>query len=172
MEVGQTIISEERLAKRIAELGVQISHDYTDHDDLLLLCVLKGASVFLTNLMQHIDIPHKIDFVAVSSYGVGRREPSGLVHIQAVPDVVGRNVLIIEDIVDTGYTLDYLRRRLLKQNPKTLRVCCLLDKTGRRKIEVPVDYSGFEIPDVYVVGYGLDADELFRNLPYVAELEE
>lgn len=171
MEAGRVVVAKEELDKRIAELGAQISSDYKSRD-LLLLGILKGSVVFLTELMRHITVPHKIDFISVSSYGVGARESSGLVHVQAIPDIAGYDVLIVEDIIDTGYTLDYLKRRLLKQNPASLRICCLLDKTERRKVIVPIDYRGFSVPNVYLVGFGLDADEYFRNLPYVAELEE
>lgn len=171
MEAGRVIVAKEELDKRLAELGTQISSDYEGRD-ILLLGILKGSIVFLTELMRYITVPHQIDFITVSSYGVGARESSGLVHIQAVPNITDRNVLIVEDIIDTGYTLDYLRRQLLKQNPASLRICCLLDKTERRKITVPIDYLGFPVPNVYLIGFGLDADEYFRNLPYVAELEE
>jgi len=170
--VDEVLISEEALQARIAEMGSSISHDYGGRD-LLLVCVLKGGVMFLTDLMRHISIPHQIDFMAISSYGTGARESSGIVRIlmDLGTDIQGRNVLIVEDIIDTGHTLEYILRLLEARNPASLRVCCLLDKPSRREVPIQVDYLGFAIPDKYVFGYGLDLDEFYRGLPLVATLK-
>jgi hypoxanthine phosphoribosyltransferase len=170
--VDEVLISEEALQARIGELGSSISRDYQGRD-LLLVCVLKGGVMFLTDLMRHISIPHQIDFMAISSYGTGARESSGIVRIlmDLGTDIQGRNVLIVEDIIDTGHTLEYIIRLLEARNPASLRVCCLLDKPSRREVPIQVDYLGFAIPDKYVFGYGLDLDELYRGLPLVATLK-
>ena len=166
----EVLIPEDRLQARIRELGAQISWDY-EGQDLLLLAVLKGSVVFLSDLMRCIEVPHAIDFMATSSYGSGM-ESSGVVRILKDLDapIEGRNVLIVEDIIDTGRTLDYLMRILRARAPASLRICALLDKASRREVLVPVDYVGFEIPDKFVFGYGLDYAEHYRNLPYVAVL--
>jgi hypoxanthine phosphoribosyltransferase len=170
--VEEVLVSEGTLQERIAELGTQISADY-EGKDLLLVCVLKGGVMFLTDLMRHISIPHRIDFMAISSYGTGARESSGIVRIlmDLSTDIKGRDVLIVEDIIDTGHTLDYILRLLQTRNPASLRVCCLLDKPSRREVPIAVDYLGFSIPDKYVFGYGLDLDEYYRDLPMVATLK-
>jgi hypoxanthine phosphoribosyltransferase len=170
--VGEVLISEEALQSRIAELGAQISRDYAGQD-LLLVCVLKGGVMFLTDLMKRITIPHSIDFMAISSYGTGVRRSSGVVRIlmDLSANISDRNVLIVEDIIDTGHTLDYLLNLLRTRDPKSLRVCCLLDKPDRREVPTEVDYLGFSIPDKYVFGYGLDLDEFYRELPLVATLK-
>jgi len=170
--VDEVLISEEALQARIAELGAQIACEYAGKD-LLLVCVLKGGVMFLTDLMRCIDVPHSIDFMAISSYGSGVRESTGIVRIlmDLSANITGRNVLIVEDIIDTGYTLDYILRLLRARNPASLRVCCLLDKPSRREVPIPVDYLGFSIPDKYVFGYGLDLDELYRDLPLIATLK-
>ena len=164
----QVFISEDELQKRVAELGAEISRDYAGKD-LLLVAVLKGSVVFLADLMREITIPHSVDFMATSSYGAAT-ESSGIVRILKDLDmpIIDRNVLIVEDIVDTGHTLTYLRKLLLERRPASLRVCTLLDKRERREVDVPLDYIGFEIPNEFVVGYGLDYAELYRNLPYIA----
>jgi len=164
----EVFITEEQLQKRVADLGAEISRDYEGRD-LLMVAVLKGSVVFLADLMRCVTIPHSIDFMATSSYGLAT-ETSGVVRILKDLDIpiTGRNVLIVEDIVDTGYTLDYLRRLLLEREPASLRIVTLLDKRGRREVDVPLDYVGFEIPNAFVVGYGLDFAELYRNLPYIA----
>jgi len=169
--VGEVLISEQALQSRIAELGAQISQDYAGQD-LLLVCVLKGGVMFLTDLMKQITIPHGIDFMAISSYGAGVRRSSGMVRIlmDLSANIAGRNVLIVEDIIDTGHTLDYLLNLLRTREPESLRVCCLLDKPSRREVPIEVDYLGFSIPDKYVFGYGLDLDEFFRELPLIATL--
>jgi hypoxanthine phosphoribosyltransferase len=168
--IAEILITPERLQTRIAQLGAEISKDYAGQD-LLLLAVLKGSVLFLSDLMRHIAVPHAIDFMATSSYGTGM-ESSGVVRILKDLDapIEGRNVLIVEDIIDTGRTLDYLMRILQARLPRSLRICALLDKATRREVPVQVDYTGFEIPDKFVFGYGLDYAELYRNLPYVAVL--
>jgi len=170
--VGEIMLSPETLQERIAALGEQISVDYAGQD-LLLVCVLKGGVMFLTDLMRQITVPHSIDFMAISSYGVGVRESSGIVRIlmDLGTNIKDRNVLIVEDIIDTGHTLQYILRLLQARNPASLRVCCLLDKPSRRQVQIEVDYVGFSIPDKYVFGYGLDLDELYRELPLVATLK-
>ncbi len=164
----EVFIPEHALQERVSELGKEISRDYAGQD-LLLVAVLKGSVVFLADLMRQITIPHSIDFMATSSYGAAT-ESSGIVRILKDLDIpiIGRNVLIVEDIVDTGHTLTYLRKLLLERQPASLRICTLLDKRERREVEVPLDYIGFEIPNEFVVGYGLDYAELYRNLPYIA----
>lgn len=168
--VAEVLIPSDKLQSRVTELGAEISKDY-EGQDLLLLAVLKGSVLFLSDLMRRITVPHAIDFMATSSYGIGM-ESSGVVRILKDLDapIEGRNVLIVEDIVDTGRTLDYLVRILQARLPRTLRICALLNKASRREVKVPVDYVGFDIPDKFVFGYGLDYVELYRNLPYVAVL--
>ncbi len=168
----EVLISEEQLRRRIQELGQAISADYAGQD-LLLVAILKGSVIFLADLMRAISIPHQIDFMAVSSYGVGARISSGVVRIlmDLAANIEGRNVLIVEDIIDTGQTLDYITRILRERGPKSLRICTLLNKASRRQVDIPVDYVGFDIPDKFVFGFGLDVDELHRGLPYVAVLK-
>ena len=164
----EKLITEDQIQARVKELGQQISAAY-EGKDLLLICILKGGVVFLTELMRCLTIPHEIDFLAVSSYGKEIRESTGVVRILKDLDepIDGRHVLIVEDIIDTGYTLNYIMRNLKSRKPASLKICTLLDKAERRKIEIPVDYTGFVIPDKYVFGYGLDLDEKFRNLPFI-----
>lgn len=166
--LAEKLIDEETLQTRVKELGAEISQDYEDRD-LLLLCILKGGVLFLTDLMRELSIPHDIDFMAVSSYGKEIRESTGVVRILKDLDepIDGRHLLIVEDIIDTGHTLDYITRILRARNPASLRICTLLDKAERRQVEIPVDYTGFVIPDKFVFGYGLDLDEKFRNLPFI-----
>ncbi len=172
LDLLEPLITEEQLQRRVAELGAEISRDYEGRD-LLLVAVLKGSVVFLADLMRHITTPHSIDFMATSSYGAAT-ESSGIVRILKDLDmpITGRNVLIVEDIVDTGHTLAYLRRLLLEREPASLRVVTLLDKRERREVDVPLDYVGFVVPNAFVVGYGLDYAELYRNLPYIAVPKE
>jgi hypoxanthine phosphoribosyltransferase len=169
--LGETLVTAEQLQRRVAELGEEISHDYAGRS-LLLVGVLKGAVFFLSDLMRYIEIPVEVDFMAVASYG-SATDSSGVVRILKDLDVAieGRDVLIVEDIVDSGLTLQYLLRNLGSRNPRTLEVCALLTKPERRKVDLPSRYVGFEIPDRFVVGYGLDHAERFRNLPFVAALE-
>jgi hypoxanthine phosphoribosyltransferase len=170
--VGRVLVDEQSLERRVAELGQAISQDYAGKD-LILICVLKGAVAFLTDLMRQITIPHEVDFLAISSYGVGQRESSGAVRLvmDLKSNIAGRDVLIIEDIVDSGRTMDYLLRTMWARQPASLRICTLLNKPSRRVIEVPLDYVGFDIPDEFVLGYGLDFDEKYRNLTYVGILK-
>jgi hypoxanthine phosphoribosyltransferase len=171
--IDRVLVDEESLQARVHELGQTISADYAGHD-LILICVLKGGVAFLTDLMRHITIPHEIDFLAISSYGTGQRESTGAVRLimDLKADIAGRDVLIIEDIVDSGQTMEYLLRTLGARQPASLRICTLLSKPSRRVVDVPLDYIGFEIPNEFVLGYGLDLDEKYRNLPYVAVLKQ
>lgn len=170
-DVAEILITEEELQARVAELGKAISNDYRGKD-LLLVCILRGAVVFLSDLMRHITIPHEIDFMAVSSYGAAT-ETSGIVRIlkDLETSIEGRNVLIVEDIVDTGLTLDYIISNLKTRRPASLRTCVLLNKSERRLVDVPLDYVGFDIPNKFVVGYGLDYGEKYRNLPFIGVLK-
>jgi hypoxanthine phosphoribosyltransferase len=170
-DLGDTLVARADLQRRVRELAAAVSRDYADRR-LLLVCVLKGAVFFLSDLMRHIDIPVEVDFMAVASYG-SATDSSGVVRILKDLDMPleGRDVLIVEDIVDSGLTLQYLLRNLGSRDPASLEVCSLLTKPSRRKVELPVRYVGFEIPDRFVVGYGLDYDERYRNLPYIAALE-
>jgi hypoxanthine phosphoribosyltransferase len=167
------LVDQEALHHRVVELAEAISSDY-EGKDLVLICVLKGGVTFLTDLMREITIPHEMDFLAISSYGIGQRESSGAVRLimDLKSDIAGRDVLIVEDIVDTGQTMDYLLRLFWAREPASLRVCTLLNKLSRRVVDVPLDYVGFDIPDEFVLGYGLDFDEKYRNLPYVAVLKK
>ena len=169
--VGEVLVSAEDLLRRVGELGREISRDYAGRP-LLLVGVLKGAVFFLSDLMRFIDIPVEVDFMAVASYG-SATDSSGVVRILKDLDVAieGRDVLIVEDIVDSGLTLQYLMRNLGSRDPATLEVCALLTKPQRRQVALPTRYVGFEIPDRFVVGYGLDYAERHRNLPFVAVLE-
>ncbi len=166
------LISEEQIAARIAEMGRQIREDYSD-TNILLVGVLKGAAVFLSDLLRAIDGAVDYDFVAISSYGNGTRT-SGVVRILKDLDEspVGRDVLIVEDIVDSGLTLQFLLENMKMHRTASVKVCALLDKVARRVVDVPIDYRGFEVPDVFVVGYGMDYAGLYRNLPYIGVLEQ
>jgi hypoxanthine phosphoribosyltransferase len=170
--IGEILVQPDDLKQKVREIGQQISIDYAERD-LLLVCVLKGAVFFLADLMRHIDIPCEVDFMAVSSYG-SETDSSGVVRILKDLDrpIAGRDVLIVEDIVDSGLTLQYLLRNLGAREPASLEVCALLTKPERRKVELPTRYVGFEIPDKFAIGYGLDVAERYRNLPYVAALTE
>ncbi len=165
----EVLIDEESLQKRVAELGAQISADYGENDDLILICILKGGVMFLVDLSRHIELPHEIDFLAVSSYGKGVRESSGNVRIDMDlgSNVTGRHVLIVEDIIDSGETLRFVMDVMLARHPASLKLCTLLNKPSRRRIDIPIDYVGFEIENKFVFGYGLDLDEKFRNLRFV-----
>ena len=171
-DVAEVLISEEQLQNRTMELVHEIIRDYRQIDDLLLICVLKGAFVFLADLSRELKRPHCLDFMGVSSYGAGTVS-SGAVRIvmDLKEDIAGRHILIVEDIIDSGRTLEYLIRTLKARSPASIKICSLLSKPSRREVEVPVDYIGFEIPDEFVVGYGLDFAELYRNLPYIAILK-
>ena len=168
--IGRILVQQDDLAHRVRALGEQISRDYADKD-LLLVGVLKGAVFFLSDLMRHIDVPCEVDFMAVASYG-SATDSSGVVRILKDLDTVieGREVLIVEDIVDSGLTLQYLLRTLRAREPASLEVCALLTKPERRTVDLSPRYIGFEIPDKFAIGYGLDYAERYRNLPYVAAL--
>jgi hypoxanthine phosphoribosyltransferase len=170
--IGETLVEEGDLTRRVGELADEISRDYEDRD-LLLVGVLKGAVFFLSDLMRQLEVPCEVDFMAVASYG-SSTDSSGVVRILKDLDrtIEGREVLIVEDIVDSGLTLSYLLRTLRARNPASLEVCALLTKPERRKVELPIRYVGFEIPNRFAIGYGLDHGERYRNLPYVAALAD
>jgi hypoxanthine phosphoribosyltransferase len=170
-DIGQVLISEEEIRAKVRELGAQISADYAGRS-VTLVSVLKGSLPFMADLMRAIDAPVQIDLMEVSSYGGATTESSGLVRIlkDLSSSISGRDVLIVEDIIDTGLTLNYLLRYLRGKNPASLRICALLDKPARRLVEIPIDYTGFTIPDEFVVGYGLDFGEIYRNLPFIGVL--
>ncbi len=164
----EVLIPAEELQKRIEELGKEISKDYQGKN-LHLVCILRGGVLFLADLMRHIDLPHTIDFMAVSSYGTGARQSTGQVRIalDLKEDIHDRDVLLVEDIVDSGYTIASVLEMLATRHPRSLKVCTLLDKAERREIEVPIHYRGFTIPNKFVFGYGLDLDEYYRNLAFI-----
>ncbi len=167
----QILIEPEKLQERIAELGRQLDADYAGKD-LVMVCILKGGVLFLTDLMRAVHIPHSIDFMAVSSYGVGARETTGVVRIimDLERDIRDKYVLIVEDIIDSGRTLSYICNVLQARGPASLKICTLLNKYERREIDVALDYVGFDIPNEFVFGYGLDVDEYYRNLPFIGVL--
>ena len=167
------LIAPDLLQARITELGQQIDVDYAGKD-LVMVCILKGGVLFLTDLMRAVHIPHSIDFMAVSSYGVGARESTGIVRIimDLERDIRNKHVLIVEDIIDSGRTLSYICEVLQARGPASLKICTLLDKYERREAEVPLDYVGFHIPNEFVYGYGLDLDELYRNLPFIGVVKD
>lgn len=170
--LSEILIDEKSLQIRVKELGEQISTEY-QNQDLLLICILRGGVPFLVDLSRHITIPHMIDFMAVSSYGVGKRESTGSarVTLDLQMDIRERNVLLVEDIVDSGHTISSVLQLLETRHPKTLKICALLDKPERREAEVPIHYLGFSIPNKFVFGYGLDLDEYYRNLPFVGVVD-
>ncbi|WP_370695430.1 hypoxanthine phosphoribosyltransferase [Patulibacter sp.] len=170
--IGEILIQADELQARIADLGAEISRDYEGRE-ILIVCVLKGAVLFVADLMRQVTVPVEVDFMAVSSYGSATRS-SGVVRILKDLDasIEGKNVLIVEDIVDSGLTLQYLMRNLRSRGPASIEVCSLLTKPSRREVEVPIRYTGFELPDRYAVGYGLDLAQRYRNLPYVAALTD
>jgi hypoxanthine phosphoribosyltransferase len=170
--IGDVLVPADDLQRRVRQLGQEISRDYAGKD-LILIGVLKGAVFFLSDLMRQLDIPVEVDFMAVASYGSATKS-SGVVRILKDLDAVieGRDVLIVEDIVDSGLTLQYLLRNLAGRSPRSLEVCALLIKPERRKVELHTRYVGFEIPNRFAIGYGLDYNERYRNLPYVAALKE
>lgn len=166
--LSEILIPEEELKDRIRELAEQVSRDYQDKD-LMLICILRGGVMFLTDLMRLLAVPHTIDFMAVSSYGAGARESGGQVRItlDLTTSIEGKDVLLVEDIIDSGNTISSVIKLLEVRNPNSLKVCTLLDKWERREAEVPIHYCGFKIPNKFVFGYGLDLDEYYRNLPFV-----
>jgi len=172
-DVARILIPERDLQARVAELGREINTLYDEDDHPLLICVLKGAFMFLADLTRHLDMRHEVDFMEVSSYGSGT-ESSGVVRIllDLEQSIEGRHVLIVEDIIDSGRTLEYITRNLRTRGPASLRVCTLLSKPSRREVDLPVDLIGFEVPDEFVIGYGLDYAEAYRNLPFIGVLKE
>ena len=170
--LAEVLIESDDLQARIAELGAEISEDYQG-EDLLLICILRGGIMFLTDLMRHISVPHMVDFMAVSSYGFGARESTGQVRISLDlnTNINDRNVLLVEDIIDSGHTIAAVLEMLETRRPKTLRICSLLDKAERREVVVPIHYRGFVIPNKFVFGYGLDLDEYYRDLPFIGVVD-
>ncbi|PJF43942.1 MAG: hypoxanthine phosphoribosyltransferase [Phototrophicales bacterium] len=165
----EILITESQIQQRVAELGATISEYYAQSQNLLLVCILKGGVLFLTDLMRHITVPHAIDFMAVSSYGEGARASTGQVRIlmDLAQSITDRDVLLVEDIIDSGHTLNYILNQLHARNPRSLRICTLLSKPSRREVDISIDFLGFEIEDKFVFGYGLDLDERFRNMPFI-----
>ncbi len=168
---GRVLVTQEELAQRVGELGRAIARDYPGSNPLLV-CVLKGAVVFFVDLIRSIDVPLTADFISVSSYG-DRAASSGVVKITSDLSITieDRDVVLVEDIIDSGRTISYLKRNMQTRHPKSLRICALLDKVERREVEVELDYVGFAIPNVFIIGYGMDHGGLYRNLPYLAALE-
>lgn len=170
--LSEILVDPQQLKARIKELGKEISNDYRG-EEVLLICILRGGVLFLTDLMREIDIPLAVDFMAVSSYGTGARESSGSVRItlDLNTNLEGRNVILVEDIVDSGRTIASVIELLATRHPKSLVVCTLLDKESRREVDVPISYRGFSIPNKFVFGYGLDIDEYYRNLPFIGVVD-
>jgi hypoxanthine phosphoribosyltransferase len=170
--IGEILVAEDDLQRRVAELGAEINGDYADRD-LVMIGVLKGAVLFLADLMRQLEVPCEVDFMAVSSYG-SATDSSGVVRILKDLDasIAGRDVLLVEDIVDSGLTLHYLMKNLRARDPRTLEVCALLTKPERRRVDLPIKYVGFEIPNRFAIGYGLDHRQRYRNLPFVAALQQ
>lgn len=171
--IKEVLIPKEQLQARIQELGAEISRDYAGAENLLLICILRGGVMFLTDLIRSISVPLAIEFMAVSSYGVGGRESNGQVRItlDLNTNIHDKHVILVEDIIDSGHTLAYVLGMLEIRKPKSLAVCTLLDKTERREVDVPVRYCGFHIPNKFVFGYGLDIDDYYRNLPFIGVVD-
>jgi hypoxanthine phosphoribosyltransferase len=171
-DIKKILIEEKELQAKVAELGAKITEDYKDKD-LLIVCVLKGAVIFVSDLIRKIDLPLDIDFMAISSYGTNTKS-SGVVRIlkDLNVSIEGKHVLIVEDIIDSGLTLAYLMENLKSRGPASVEICTILDKIERRTINLDIKYTGFQVPDEFVVGYGLDYAEKYRNLPYIAVLKE
>ena len=169
--IGRTLLSEQEILRRVQELGRQISNDYHG-EEIIIICILKGAVVFLADLLRSLDVPTDLDFVQVSSYGDGT-ESTGVMEVLHCPttDIKGRHVLVIDDIADSGLTLSHLRESLLAEKPASIKLCVLLNKVGRRSEDIEIDYVGFEIPNEFVIGYGLDYAGSYRGLRYIATLE-
>lgn len=171
-EIERVLLDEATIRVRVRELAAQISADYAEINDLVLVGVLKGAFVFLSDLARNLTVPHEVDFIALSSYNKGVVSTGAVRLIMDTrSSVTGRNVLIVEDILDTGYTLDYLFRAFQARKPTSLRTCVFVSKPDRHQVKVPIDYLGFEVPDEWLVGYGLDYADRFRTLPYIGVLE-
>lgn len=168
---GKPLITQRQIEKRIKELGMKITADY-EGKELIMVCILKGAYVFFADLVRSIQIPVSVDFMMVSSYGA-RTSSTGVVKIisDLSSPIKGKDILVVEDIIDSGLTMSYLYKTLKAKRPRSLKICALLDKVERRKYEIPVDYVGFTIPNKFVIGYGLDYQDKYRNLPYVAVLD-
>lgn len=171
--LAETLIDDNTLQNRIVELGEEISRDYAGTDNLLLICILRGGIVFLVDLMRHLTVPHQIDFMAISSYGAGARESGGNVRVtlDLQTNIRDKDVLLVEDIIDSGHTISHVLELLSTRQPRSLKVCSLLDKAERREVVVPIHYRGFEIPNKFVFGYGLDLDEYYRNLPFIGVVD-
>jgi len=171
--LAEVLIDENALRKRVAELGAEISADYQGHTNLLLMCILRGGVPFLVDLSRHLTVPHMMDFMAVTSYGVGRRDSDGNVRVvfDLQTNILGKDVLLVEDIVDSGHTIASVLGMLETRQPASLKVCALLDKAERREAVVPIHYRGFTIPNRFVFGYGLDLDEYYRNLPFIGVVD-
>ena len=170
-DVEKILLDENVLANRISELGEEISKDYAG-EEVMLVGILKGASVFMSDLIRKISLPAYIDYMVVSSYG-NSAETSGVVRIikDLEDNIEGKNIIIVEDIIDTGLTLAYLSQNLLSRHPKSLKICTLLDKPARREIDINIDYKGFDVPDEFIIGYGIDYAEKYRNLPFIGILK-
>ena len=171
--LAETLIDEHTLQRRIAEIGEEISRDYAGTNNLLLICILRGGMVFLVDLMRRITVPHQVDFMAISSYGAGTRESEGNVRVtlDLQTNIRDKDVLLVEDIIDSGHTISHVLELLSTRQPQSLKVCSLLDKAERREVVVPIHYRGFEIPNKFVFGYGLDLDEYYRNLPFIGVVD-
>ncbi len=171
--LAEILIDEDTLQARVAELGREISRDYAGTHNLLLICILRGGVPFLVDLSRHITVPHMMDFMAVSSYGAGRRDSDGNVRVvfDLQTNIMGKEVMLVEDIVDSGHTIASVLGMLGTRQPASLKVCTLLDKAERREAEVPIHYRGFTIPNRFVFGYGLDLDEYYRNLPFIGVVD-
>ncbi len=172
--LAETLIDTDTLQKRVTELAAEINRDYANRkEDLLLICILRGALPFMVDLMRQITIPHAMDCMAISSYGVGKFQSTGNVRVtyDLQTNIAGKNVLLVEDIVDSGHTISHVIEMLNTRNPASLQVCALLDKEERREVVVPIHYRGFSIPNAYVFGYGLDIDEYYRNLPFIGVVD-
>jgi len=171
-DIENVIITEHNIQARVSELAAEISADYADNGQLVIVGILKGSFIFLADLTRHLTVPHRVDFMALSSYGQTATTTGAVRLIMDLRvNIEGRHVLVVEDIIDSGYTLHYLLEVLRTRSPASLRSCVLVSKPERRKVDVTVDYLGFEIPDVWVVGYGLDYAELHRTLPYIGALK-
>lgn len=170
-DLAYVLLEEEAIQKRVKELGRQITRDY-EGKELVLVGILKGAVVFFSDLIRHVELPMSMDFMAISSYGNATKS-AGVVRIlkDLDKDIVGKHIIIVEDIVDSGLTLSFLKDNLVSRGAASLRICALLDKPERRKVDIKADYQGFTIPDAFVVGYGLDYAERYRNLPYIGVLK-
>lgn len=167
MVIGKPFFTAEQIQNKVKELADRISDDYAGKD-ILTIGVLKGAFMFFSDIVRAIKVPLTIDFIVASSYAKTETTGDVKIHYDIREDISGRDVLLIEDIIDSGFTLNFIRERILERNPKSLKICVFLDKKERRKVDVPLDYVGYEIPNVFVVGYGLDYENKFRNLPYIA----